>query len=120
MGDDLTLILNEIATLLRRQIEQHDAMIHRTEEMRTKMIEQSPHLQEIRQRVEENREKWQRAHVRQGRRDGKERASVRPKCTKRTSSSKNASSLNWNGTTARSNLSSRGFYAERGCAGLDA
>ena len=61
MGDDLTVMLNEIATLLRRQIEQHDAMIRGTEEMRTKMIVQSPHLQEIRQRVEENREKWQRS-----------------------------------------------------------
>ena len=60
MGDDLTVMLNEIATLLRRQIEQHDAIIRRTEEMRTKMIVQ-PHLQGIRQRVEENREKWERS-----------------------------------------------------------
>ncbi len=61
MGDDLTVVLNEIATLLRRQIEQHDAMIRRTEDMRTKMTERYPHLQEIRQRVEENREKFERS-----------------------------------------------------------
>src|SRR5262249_39584875 len=61
MGDDLTVVLNEIATLLRRQIEQHDAMLRRTEGMRTKMTEQYPHLQEIWQRVEESREKFERS-----------------------------------------------------------